>query len=409
MFELKLDPPIQADVELYVRDTALDMGRASTVDGLPDPETWPTQPVAHYLSRNIKVDVPTPAGYQTPTSDIDFVVFNDVIIDGSTHTATLDAALGTVVNRVYVEVHNRGIVDPTSVRVMLLVGNASAGLPALPPGYEANVRNGIPISTAMWQTVGIQTLSNLSAVLPQVAVFRLPSTMLPPPSSLPGQAHYCVLALLHSAEDTFTSVEINTDALTIADRKVALRNLHVVGFVGTPPPPQNGVWERLDLWGYWGEKRPKELVIDGRSFRGRLLVLLPRDLHVGRLTGLKDNEDSRPQLERWAKTHTANLERFIEQGRFNRHACRQMILDIRQTTQARLLAGSGERQKSYMLSGLSLEPQKRYPLFFYFEPTVLGFVSPQTVNVVVRDMETKQIEGGSTYKIVLTKSEDPKY
>ena len=161
-------------------------------------------------------------------------------------------------------------------------------------------------------------------------------------------------------------METNSDALTITDRKVALRNIHVVGFVGTPPPPQHGVWERLDLWGYWGRGRPKELVIDGRSFRGRLMVLLPRDLHVGRLTGLKDNEDSRPQLERWAKTHTANLERFIEQGRFNRHACRQMILDIRQTTQARFLAGSGERQKSYMLSGLSLGAAETLSPFFLF-------------------------------------------
>ena len=91
-FEWKLDAPPLADVELYVRDTMLDTGRGINTDGRPDPSVAPTSPVAHYLGPNIKVDVPTPSGYQTPTTDIDFVTFNEVIVDGSNGVGTIAAA-----------------------------------------------------------------------------------------------------------------------------------------------------------------------------------------------------------------------------------------------------------------------------------------------------------------------------
>src|SRR5262249_1188760 len=153
VFEYKLDLPPQPDVQLYIRDTTLDLGLIPTVDALSDPALPPTQQVLHYESPNIKVDVPTPAGYQPPTKQIDFYVFNDKITDGSEFVATIDPANGTVVNRVYVEVHNRGIKVEPSVQVMLLLSNASAGLQPLPAGYTANVQTGTPISSALWQTV----------------------------------------------------------------------------------------------------------------------------------------------------------------------------------------------------------------------------------------------------------------
>ena len=186
VFQYKLDAPAQADTELYIRDTDLDLGLVATVDGLPDPADPPTTKTAHWESPNIKVDVPTPAGYQTPTTQIDFLQFNDVIVDGSQGVVTI--ATGTVTNRVYVEVHNRGITPASSVRIMLLLADASPGLPSLPAGYTANVTAGTPIATSAWQTVGFQTITNLEVGFPQVAEFNLPSTMLPPPASLPGQS-----------------------------------------------------------------------------------------------------------------------------------------------------------------------------------------------------------------------------
>lgn len=87
-----------------------------------------------------------------------------------------------------------------------------------------------------WQTVGIKTVTNLRVGAPQVVELNLPSTMLPPPSSLPGDSHYCLVAILHSpSNDVFASTVTSVDALTISDRKVAQKNLHIVQFVGVPP------------------------------------------------------------------------------------------------------------------------------------------------------------------------------
>jgi hypothetical protein len=400
MFEYKLDPPPQADVELYSRDTSLDVGRANTVDGLSDPETWPAQPVLHYLSRNIKVDVPTPAGYQTPTSSIDFLIFNDVIIDGSQQTATIDPATGTVVNRVYVEVHNRGIVQVTSVQVMLLLANASAGLPLLPAGYQANVVSGTPISTAFWQTVGVYTITNLRAGFPQIAPFSLPSTMLPPPASLPGQSHHCLLAFLHSSQDPFTSTQTNADLLTITDRKVAQRNVELVAFVGTPPPPGDGPWARIDFYGLGLEQRVTEIIIDARGFEGRLGLVLPSDLRFGQLSGLQ--EGKKDIVARWAQRHVEQLRSLIKHGRYSYRGCRQMLTDVRQVAERPIFMGERGERKTYGLSGIVLEPGKRYPLFLYLEPEGLKLGRPAVIHVIQRDPHTKRVEGGCTYHVVLT-------
>ena len=186
VYELKLDAPTPADVELYVRDTNLDLGRAPTADGRNDPATFPAEPTRHYDSPNIKVDVPTPAGYQTPSRDLDLYEFNDKIADGSGGVATMDPTAGTVTNRVYVEVHNRGI-RPATVQVMLLLtprfGGPHARRRATAPTSRAGRRS--PLQHG--RPVGIRTISEPDACgVPQIVEFDLPSTMLPPPACAAG-------------------------------------------------------------------------------------------------------------------------------------------------------------------------------------------------------------------------------
>ena len=278
LWEFKLDAPAPPDVELYIRDTHLDTGRGSTVDYLPDPEAQ-GQVGVHWNSANIKVDVPTPAGYQTATNAIDFFQFVDIIQDGSQGVATLDPSAGTVTNRVYVEVHNRGIVAASSVQVMLLLTDASPGLPNLPAGYQTNVQNGTAVGGA-FTLVGVTPLTDLRVGVPQVAAFALPSTMLPPPASLPGDSHYCLLALVHSPQDAFTATQTQIDNLTVGERKVAQKNLHIVPFVGIPPPPSPTTmrWVAFHLHGDAQAERVVDLVFDARRFGGTLGVALPHAL-----------------------------------------------------------------------------------------------------------------------------------
>src|SRR5262249_26478949 len=136
--------------------------------------------------------------YQTPTTQINFFQFTE-LVDGSRTVATVDSSVGVAHNRVYVQVHNRGVTPADNVQVMLLLADAAPSLPDLPAGYQTSVQSGTPINVGTtWQTVGIQLLNDIRVGFPKIASFDLPSTILPPPASLPGEQHRCLLALLHA-------------------------------------------------------------------------------------------------------------------------------------------------------------------------------------------------------------------
>ncbi len=156
VFERTIDSTSATGVELYVRDTQLDLGRSTTVNGLNDP-TRPGETVAHWRGPDIKVDAPSAMGtYQTPTNQISFFEFVDTIVDGSKGVATVDPAVGTAVNRVYVQVHNRGVTPANNVRVMLLLANASAGLPNLPAGTPPTCRRARPSAQLIGRPSGFK-------------------------------------------------------------------------------------------------------------------------------------------------------------------------------------------------------------------------------------------------------------
>jgi hypothetical protein len=393
VYEYKLDSPTPLDVELYIRDTTLDVARIPTVDGLDDPATFPATPVKHYESPNIKIDVPTPSGYQTPSNQIDFYQFNDKITDGSGGVATMDPTAGTVTNRVYVEVHNRGI-QAASVQVMLLLTPASAGL-TLPSGYRTNVQNGTPITATNWQTVGLKSIMNLRVGAPQVIEFDLPSTMLPPPASLPGQSHQCLVAILHSPSDIFTSTQTNVDLLAVADRKVGQKNLHVVQFVGTPPPPgaTTGMWVQLMLN---GDKKELRYIVelDLHAFRGRLGMLAPRRLFSD--TALKEYKRA-PAAEprRWAGTQRKLLQQWMKEGRFNHDQCAAILKQLARIEGQPLIILDGGRVHR-LASGLRGKSQ---PLFLRIDPpkdAKPGWRAEFDVRLLA---DGKRVGGGSVYRV----------
>ena len=194
-------------------------------------------------------------------------------------------ATATITTRVYVQVHNRGVVPASNVRVMCLLANASAGLPALPAGYEANVQNGTAIDTASWQTLGIATLNDVRVGFPKIAAFDLTSDKLPPPANLAGNHHHCVLALLHHPDDPYTSTNVNTDQNSEQERKAAHKNLKVVQFTGTlPAPPPAMIAFRIHA-ARAGQKNICDLSFDLRGYPGRIRLFLPKIAADGDLAG----------------------------------------------------------------------------------------------------------------------------
>jgi hypothetical protein len=407
LWEWKLDAPIQPDVELLIRDTLLDVGTDVDDDGRPDPSVAPGSTVVHYESPNIKVDAPTTAGYQTPGTSIDFLTFNEVIIDGSQGVET-NSPPPTVHNRVYAEIHNRGPVDAASVQVMALLTNASAGLPLLPSGYTTNVVNGTPISTPDWTTLGFVTLSALHNSFPQIAYFDLPSTVLPMPASLPGQSHYCLLMLLHSTQDPFTNTQQNVDALTLSDRKVGQKNMHIVAFSGTPPmgpSAGHGMWAMLGLnGGFFKERGLFDLVIDASQFPGTLSIVLPPGIFPKDVK--RQAEPFRPgsaaMVKSWIKQHGPVAKRLFHEAKYPLAQYRRLVDAMEKVESQKPLVLAGGRRA--LIRSLPIARHDSYTMFLRIDPPPKARVGDQwTFDVTQTDAATGKLMGGSRYKVVINK------
>ncbi len=241
VFERTMDTDEAAGIELYVRDTQLDQGRSATIEGLPDP-TDATRVVTHGMGPDIKADTPDPQGdYQYAAGEsIDFFQFTDALEDDALQVAT--HATDTLTTRVYVQVHNRGLVPANGVRITALVGPANGGLPPLPASYAGAVRAGQPIAdpTGAWKDLGSVTVDDLRVGFPKITMIELPSDQLPAPADLPSQEDQCMLLLVHQADDSFTNTEVQVEALCRSERKAAHKLLRVVEFLGAVPVPMSG-------------------------------------------------------------------------------------------------------------------------------------------------------------------------
>jgi len=329
-----------------------------------------------------------------------------VIVDGSQGIGTISPP-ATVHNRVYAEIHNRGRVDAANVQVMALLANASAGLPLLPNNYTANVVAGTPITTPDWNTVGFVTLSALSAGSPQIAYFDLPSTDLPLPASLPGQSHYCLLMLLHSSQDPFTSTQQNVDLLTLSDRKVAQKNLHIVQFVGTPPPPSEGMgmWAMLNLsGGFFKERGLIDLVFDARRFPGTISVVLPAPIYpkVVKRQAEQFRVGSGTIVKKWIKEYGPVAKRLFHEAKNKCEQHRRLVEAMAKVEAQKPLVLTGGRMTA--IRSLPIARTSSYTIFLRIDPPPKARVGSEWFfDLTQTDSTTGKLIGGSRYKVVINK------
>jgi photosystem II stability/assembly factor-like uncharacterized protein len=403
LYEYRLDPPTLGGIELYIRDTMLDTARGENTDWRDDPSIWPTTPVYHWESPNIKIDVPTSAGYQTLTNQVDFFQFHELIVDGSQGVATV-APPAVIHNRVYVLVHNRGPLIATSVYVMVAVTNASTVLNPLPAGYTANIQAGTPLPGPDWTTLGTVTLSNLRPGFPQVAAFDLPSNILPLPASLPGQSHYCLLAFAHSVDDPYTATEKNVDPLTIQERKVGQKNLHLVEFIGTPPPPKTwlGIWARLDITGFLFRKTGIiDLVFDLRRFPGKIRLLVPEALVPDILLGNQKDfaTEPNPLVEKWNSQYLRGAKRLLHEGKFRQGDFDSLINAMKLVAKRPVLVPRITSHQPTLIK-IPIGAKDRHTIFLRIDPPLRARVGQSwEFSVIQRDSKTKKTQGGATYSV----------
>ena len=407
VYERTLDSLPKLGVDLFVRDTQLDQGRFSTVNWLPDP-TAQGQVVRHWAGPDIKLDTPNAMGqYQFPlTGDIDFFQFVDTLTDDAGNVAT--HATATITTRVYVQVHNRGVLPANNVQVMLLLANASAGLPTLPAGYWTNVQTGMPINTANWRTVGIATLNDVRVGAPKIAAFNLTSNLLPPPANLAGNQHHCVLALIHHPNDQYTSMITITDNNSLAERKAAHKNLHVVQFTGTlPTPPPIMIPFRIHNAELEREMRTGVvLVLRGYPGRARLYTPPLRTAHPleESVRGMKIDQDYSPFRE-WSEKHIAMIRENLESDTpYDKEWSHQRMEDVHRSLDTGHMFQIEAGAKEAELRGIHMEPDSYHTFFLAVDRPEDGMIGQNyLIDILQTGEEEREVIGGLTVRVELVK------
>jgi hypothetical protein len=223
--------------------------------------------------------------------------------------------------------------------------------------------------------------------------------MLPPPASLPGHTHYCLFALLHSADDVFAATETNPDTLTVVDRKVAQKNLHIVKFPGVPAgSPLSRQWVRIRVFGPKLVAASYSLELDLRRFAGRIDLVCPAPVLSDRRLR-KYKPAGAATVRKWAAGQAKNVQRFIADGRFDRERCGQMLRDLELVADRPMIALEGTRR--HRIPGLSLVPGATQPVFLRVTPPAGAKPGDRwdfTVAIGGRESMSQPF-GGSTYLI----------
>ncbi|HUL72264.1 MAG TPA: hypothetical protein VLT86_04135 [Vicinamibacterales bacterium] len=223
LWERRLDTPSMPDVDLYFRDHVMATGRTlptpSVTAAFADPLQYVAlnDPLWWWQCADIKVDAleGTPPNYQMPVAAVDYAAYESKL-------QHRNAQRGRV-NRVYVQLHNRGITPGANVTVKLLYADASAGLPALPSDFWTAFPND-STNTTQWKPIGsAKVVSLLSDVEPAVVEWDW---------STPTSAadHSCLLVVMDSPSNPIPAASkvFDVGTLVSSEKRVGLKNLHIV-------------------------------------------------------------------------------------------------------------------------------------------------------------------------------------
>jgi hypothetical protein len=212
------------EVKLLLRNTVMDTGRdtnasAGVAAAFADPlrhlelgdRLW------WWQCADIKVDTIEGANpaYQLPVAKVDYVAFESALADRGTTAGA--------VNRVYVQVHNRGYRPAAGVVVKLLEASATAALPPLPADFWTAFP-GDTVDRSGWRPIGAaKVLATLSPTEPAVLEWDWPTATTASEAS-------CLLAIVDCADDSIPAAHKLFDVaeLVRTERRVGLRSLHPV-------------------------------------------------------------------------------------------------------------------------------------------------------------------------------------
>ena len=166
---------------------------------------------------DIKVDAlqGSPPSYQMNVSDVDYTVFESRLEHRNPKRGN--------VNRIYTQIHNRGVSDAVNVTVKILYADASAGLPPLPSDFWS-IFPGNSSDTTIWRPIGnAQVILSLSPTMPAILEWEWTT----PPDAA---THSCLLVVTDSTSNPIPTANkvLNVANLVSNEKHVGLKNLHVV-------------------------------------------------------------------------------------------------------------------------------------------------------------------------------------
>jgi photosystem II stability/assembly factor-like uncharacterized protein len=262
LWERKLDVASMPNADLYVRDHLMDTGRfrpspSGIAAAFEDPLQYVTlgSPQYWWMCADIKVDALEGAvpSYQMPVAAMNYVAFESQL-------QHRNAQRGRV-NRVYVQVHNRGIQAAAGVIVKLYYANASAGLPPLPSDFWT----AFPPSGAAWTAITPSTtIASVSNTIPSILEWEW--------STPAGAAdHTCLLVVVDSPADPIPAANkvFDVGLLVSNEKRVGLKNLHIVN-----APPSAPYATKFQL--YPGTSKMQSIRIQP-SVGGGIGLILPKN------------------------------------------------------------------------------------------------------------------------------------
>lgn len=368
MWERKLDVSAMPDRDLFVRDNLMDTGRFT-----PSPSGDATafaDPLQHvalgdqvwwWQCGDVKIDALEGAvpAYQINVADVDFVAFESKLAHRNPQRGN--------VNRVYVQVHNRGIQAATNVTVKILYADASLGLPNLPADFWTAFP-GNSADTSIWHPIGVaQTIPTLSSTQPAILEWDWSTPM-------SAADHSCMLVVVDSPDDPIPAGNkvFNIGVLVQNEKRAGLKNLHVVDI-----PP--------------GRIMPAMLRLAGNSRLRHAIQALPCNANGWRL-GFLFPANTQKDLELAGVTRAKPTQPMLEALR------KKLGVDFKKfdTTAVYLLK---DIKRGGSLAGLRLSRGS-------LQAAVLLMSPPKTIpegTLTLLQTAGQGVVGGSTYALRVTK------
>jgi photosystem II stability/assembly factor-like uncharacterized protein len=298
LWEKLVDASSTPAVDIYVRDHVMDTARIFPPQyGIAASFEDPLRYVAlgdqqfFWMCADIKVDAleGTVPSYQMPVAAVDYVAFESKLQHRQPQR--------TKVNRVYVQIHNRGFQAATNLNVKILWAEASAGLPNLPSDFWTAFP-GNSSTTTQWHPVGAaQTIASFKPGIPMILEWDWT-----PPAT--AADHSCMLVVMDCASDPIPSANkvFDVGILIPTEKHVGLKNLHLIDSPPTPPP--GGLFGIMNFYPKFGKEQTIQLVPHGKKPPRISLIFSKKAIPAKpKLSGLTATVPSKTMLNALAKKY----------------------------------------------------------------------------------------------------------